>query len=338
MRPYPLPLPASWAFLRAGAPGPLHASAIQLPRLIGLGLLTGLSWGAQAQPLPPPAPTLAQRYHPGVDVQAYWVSEKYDGVRGLWNGQQLLTRQGLPIAAPAWFTAGWPATPLDGELWAGRGAFAQAQAAVAQSRPEDARWRGIRYMVFDLPVHPGGFSVRLPALQQTVAALGQPWVQATPQWHVASHGELMAQLRAHERAGAEGLMLRHAEAPYRGGRSDDLLKLKSFEDAEALVVAHLPGKGADPGRTRALLVQMPDGRQFRLGSGLSAKQRQAPPPVGAVVTYRFNGLHASGLPRFARLWRVRADEPASAGLAGAATPFPGPATDPDSTTRTAAPD
>ena len=276
-------------------------------------LLACLALPLHAQPAPPPAvsPTLAQRYTPGVEVPAYWVSEKYDGVRGLWNGQQLLSRQGLPIAAPAWFTAGWPATPLDGELWAGRGAFAQAQAAVAQATPDDARWRAMRFMVFDLPAHPGGFGERLPALQQTVAALGQPWVQAVPQWRVASHAALIAQLRRYEQAGAEGLMLRRDDAPYRGGRSDDLLKLKSFEDAEAVVVAHLPGKGANAGRTGALRVQMPNGQQFLLGSGLSGAQRRQPPPLGSVVTYRYNGLHASGLPRFARLWRVRADAPAA---------------------------
>ncbi|MBS0465935.1 MAG: DNA ligase [Proteobacteria bacterium] len=264
--------------------------------------------GAAAQAAAP-SPTLAQRYHPGVDVSAYWVSEKYDGVRALWTGSQLLSRQGLPIRAPTWFTAGWPAEPLDGELWAGRGQFAAAQAAVAQAEPDDAQWRRMRYMVFDLPNAPGGFGQRLPALQRQVAALGQPWVQAVPQWRVASHGELMAQLRTHDKAGAEGLMLRSDDAPYRGGRSADLLKLKSFEDAEGRVVGHVPGRGKYAGQTGALLVELEDGRRLRLGSGLPDALRRKPPPVGTVVSYRYNGLHASGLPRFARFWRVRADEP-----------------------------
>ena len=257
----------------------------------------------------PPAPTLAQHYRPGIDVTAYWVSEKYDGVRALWTGRELLSRQGLPIRAPAWFTAGWPATPLDGELWAGRGRFDAAQSAVAQAAPQDAQWRALRYMVFDLPDHAGAFSERLPALRHTVAALGQPWVQAVPQWRVASHATLMKQLHEHEKAGAEGLMLRRDDAPYRGGRSDDLLKLKSFEDAEAVVVGHVPGQGKYAGQTGALLVAMPDGRRFRLGSGLTDALRRVPPPIGSVVTYRYNGTHASGLPRFARFWRVRADAP-----------------------------
>lgn len=259
----------------------------------------------------PPSPTLAQRYRPGIDVSAYWVSEKYDGVRALWTGNQLLSRQGLPIRAPAWFTAGWPTEPLDGELWAGRGRFATAQAAVASATPDDAEWRQLRYMVFDLPDAPGGFGMRLPALHSAVAAIGQPWVQAVPQWRVASHDALMAQLRAHDKAGAEGLMLRSNDAPYRGGRSDDLLKLKSFDDAEGRVVGHVPGRGKYAGQTGALLVELEDGRHLRLGSGLPDALRRQPPPLGTMVTYRYNGTHASGLPRFARFWRVRADAPPS---------------------------
>lgn len=275
-------------------------------------LLFLLFLGTTALQAAPPPPTLAQRYHPGVDVGAYWVSEKYDGVRALWTGSQLLSRQGLPIRAPAWFTAGWPAEPLDGELWAGRGQFAAAQAGVAAATPDDAQWRRLRYMVFDLPAAPGGFGARLPALQRQVAALGQSWVQAAPQWRVASHDELMAQLRAHDKAGAEGLMLRRDDAPYRGGRSADLLKLKSFEDAEGRVVGHVPGRGKYAGQTGALLVELEDGRRLRLGSGLPDALHRQPPPVGTLVSYRFNGTHASGLPRFARFWRVRADEPPAA--------------------------
>ena len=288
-------------------------------RLFHLKTLPGVRWalwflmacwcaGVYAA-TPTPGPTLAQAYRPGIDVTAYWVSEKYDGVRAFWTGQELLSRQGLPIRAPAWFTSGWPSVPMDGELWAGRGQFERVQATVAQGLPQDAPWRALRYMVFDLPGQPGGFGERLPHLRQTVAALNQPWVQAVPQWRVASHTALMQQLRTHEKAGAEGLMLRRDDAPYRGGRSDDLLKLKSFDDAEALVVGHLPGRGKYAGQTGALLVETPGGQRFRLGSGLPDALRRSPPPIGSVVTYRHNGTHASGLPRFARFWRVRADQP-----------------------------
>lgn len=250
--------------------------------------------------------TLAQTYREGYALPQYWVSEKYDGIRAYWTGQQLRSRQGQTIDAPGWFTQGWPQQPLDGELWAGRGQFALVQSAVGSGRSNDAGWRQLRFMVFDLPAHPGPFTARLQQLRTTVAAVQQPWLQAAPQWRVDSHAALMRQLRALDQAGAEGLMLRHADSPYRAGRSEDLLKLKLHDDAEAVVIGHVPGRGKYQGMTGALWVQTPQGQRFKLGSGLSDAERAAPPAMGSTVTYRYNGTHPSGLPRFARFWRVRA--------------------------------
>ncbi len=185
------------------------------------------------------------------------------------------------------------------------GQFAAVQATVAQGRKDEGGWRTLRYMVFDLPQHPGPFGQRQQALQRVAQGIGQPWVQAAAQWQVPSHAALMEQLHAVSKAGAEGLMLRRADSPYRPGRSDDLVKLKLFDDAEAVVVAHLPGKGKYQGMTGALLVQMPGGQRFKIGSGLTDADRARPPAIGSTITYRFNGTHASGLPRFARYWRVR---------------------------------
>ncbi|MDY0107132.1 MAG: DNA ligase [Giesbergeria sp.] len=270
--------------------------------LLVLAALPAPAWAADA-----PALLLAQGYRPGLPLAAYWVSEKYDGVRGYWDGQRLRTRGGESIHAPAWFTAGWPATPLDGELWAGRGRFSHAQSTTRQQQPDDAAWRQMRFMVFDLPGHAGTFDERWIALQTAVARLGQPWVQAVAQQRVASEAALQSLLARTVRAGGEGLMLHRGASHYRAGRSDDLIKLKTHEDAEARVVAHLPGKGRHTGRLGALLVEMPGGQRFRLGAGLSDADRKHPPPVGSWVTYRFRGTHDGGLPRFASFVRVRED-------------------------------
>ncbi|RYF98356.1 MAG: DNA ligase, partial [Caulobacteraceae bacterium] len=97
-----------------------------------------------------PAPvSLANIYRPGIALADYWVSEKYDGVRGYWDGSRLWTRNGEPVFAPAWFTAAWPKVPMDGELWAGRGRFTHAVSTARQQTPDDAAWRGMRFMVFD---------------------------------------------------------------------------------------------------------------------------------------------------------------------------------------------
>jgi DNA ligase-1 len=257
-----------------------------------------------------PALMLAGVYRPGVALEAYWLSEKYDGLRARWDGQRLLTRGGESIAAPAWFTAGWPAVPLDGELWAGRGRFEEALSTVRLQTPDEAAWRRIRFMVFDLPAHQGPFNERIAAYHGVVQQIDQAWVQAVKQERVASHAALMARLDRMVADGGEGLMLHRGDAFDRAARDDSLLKVKTHEDAEARVIGHVPGKGRHEGRMGALVVETPAGVRFRLGTGFTDAQRERPPAVGEWVTYRFRGLSAAGVPRFASFMRLRPDAPA----------------------------
>jgi DNA ligase 1 len=254
-----------------------------------------------------PALMLAGKYRPGLDLSAYWVSEKYDGVRAYWDGKRLWSRGGEPLSPPAWFTRDWPSTPLDGELWAGRGRFEEVSGTVRQQRPDDEAWRRIRFMVFDLPAHPGVFDERLASYQALVRDLNLPWLVAVPQERVADHAALQRRLKADVRAGAEGLMLHRGDSPYRAVRGDDLVKLKPFDDAEARVLSYVPGRGRHAGRMGALWVETPEGLRFRLGTGFTDAQRDKPPAVGSWVTYRYRGLHDSGLPRFASFLRERPD-------------------------------
>ena len=257
----------------------------------------------------PPSLMLATDYEAGADVADYWVSEKLDGVRGRWDGHALWTRGGHRIEAPDWFVAGWPEVALDGELWIGRGRFDEVSGIVRARRRYDARWRQVRFMVFDLPGHSGNFDARLRRLRALIAAAGVAWLQPVSQQRFADAAALQARLEAVVAAGGEGLMLHHRDARYRAGRSDGLRKLKPHDDAEARVIAHLPGRGKYAGMTGALLVERADGLRFRLGSGLDDAQRAAPPPVGSLVTYRYSGHTRNGLPRFARFLRVRHEPP-----------------------------
>jgi len=259
--------------------------------------------------MPVPAPMLATALHGQIDVAGYLVSEKLDGVRARWDGHRLLTRNGDPIEAPAWFTAGWPAAPLDGELWLGRGRFQQASDLVRAARTDAAAWRAVRFMAFDLPADAAAFSQRAGALRALVARANASTLRAIAQVRVTDRSTLDARLRAVVAAGGEGLMLHRASARYRGGRSDDLLKYKPAADAEARVVGYRPGQGKYAGLVGALLVEDAHGRRFALGSGLSDADRRHPPRPGTLVTYRYNGLTAKGTPRFARYLRVRGDRP-----------------------------
>ena len=268
--------------------------------------LCGWLWlAAFAHAADKPALWLAQKYPGGLDLSQYWVSEKYDGVRGYWDGKALWTRQGEPIAAPAWFIAGWPATPIEGELWAGRERFSQAQSTTRKVIPIDSEWHSLRFMLFDAPAASGSFDQRLATITQFEKAAQQVWVQAAPQWKEPSEASLLKHMQRVVKDGGEGLMLHKGTALYRSGRGDDVLKLKPLDDAEAQVTGYAPGKGKYEGMTGALLVRTPEGLSFKLGSGLSDADRRQPPAVGSWVTYRYQGLHDSGLPRFARFWRVR---------------------------------
>lgn len=260
-----------------------------------------------APPEDAPALLLAERHDGKADVARYWASEKLDGVRAHWDGARLRFRSGRPVPAPAWFVAALPARPLDGELWLGRGSFARLSGLVRRAEPDDAEWRQVRYMIFELPDAPGDFTARAAAIRALVADAGLPWLQAVEQFRLADAKALRRKLDEVVRGGGEGLMLHRADAPYATGRSADLLKVTPWLDAEARVVAHLPGKGKHVGRLGALRVEMPDGRRFSLGTGFSDTERRAPPPIGALVTYRYRELTASGLPRFPRYLRVRED-------------------------------
>ena len=257
----------------------------------------------------PPRLMLASDYQDGIQAAEYFVSEKLDGVRGHWDGQALQTRNGHRVQAPEWFTAGWPRVPMDGELWLGRGRFEQASGIVRTSGGEHPGWREMRFMVFDLPAHEGGFGQRVAAMRALLAAANVPWLRPVEQRRVAGQDELDARMRVVVDAGGEGLMLHHRDARYRAGRSGELLKLKPFDDAEARVVGHTPGRGKYAGMTGALVVERPDGLRFRIGSGLSDALRAQPPEVGTHVTYRFNGLTGNGVPRFPRFLRVRHELP-----------------------------
>lgn len=273
-----------------------------LQLLAALGLAAGVWAPSVAEQ---PAVLLAKDWSTGRDPSRYLVSEKLDGVRALWDGRTLRFRSGRVVAAPAWFLARLPDQPLDGELWLARGRFERLSGMVRKSPAVDADWREIQYRVFELPGGGGTFAQRAQQLQALTARLGWPQLQAVEQFRVASAAALQERLQALLRAGGEGLMLHHEEAPVHSGRSDALLKLKARDDAEARVIAHEPGKGKYAGQLGGLKVRTPEGREFVIGTGFSDAERLNPPPVGSLVTYSYQGLTRTGLPRFASFLRVR---------------------------------
>jgi DNA ligase 1 len=255
-----------------------------------------------------PQTQLAMPWPQAQSPQGFLVSEKFDGVRAVWDGQLLRFRSGRLIAAPAWFLSALPKVALDGELWIGRGAFDRLSGVVRQVEPNDAAWREVKYCVFDAPEHAGPFVQRVHFVTVILAQSNQPWLLPVVQYEVKDTPALQSCLDSTVSSGGEGLMLHKASALWRPGRSDALFKLKPALDEEGQVVGHLTGKGRLAGMTGALWLQLPSGQRFALGTGLSDALRRDPPPVGAWVTYRYRDRTPSGLPRFASFVRVRNPE------------------------------
>jgi DNA ligase-1 len=251
-----------------------------------------------------PALPLLGVWTDALDPARYLVSEKYDGVRGVWDGTTLRFRSGRTVPAPAWFTAQLPRVPLDGELWVGRGLFDEVSGIVRKAAPVDAEWHKLRYMVFELPGAPGSFAERAARIEAIVARSAAPALVAARQSMLNDHAALHRALAATIAQGGEGLVLHLAAAPASTGRGDTILKLKPSLDAEATVVGHRAGKGKYEGLLGALELRTPEGRRFLIGSGLSDALRRDPPAIGRVVTYRYRDLTSTGLPRFASFLRL----------------------------------
>jgi DNA ligase-1 len=262
------------------------------------------SGGKTAQEGPPIL--LANPWDSDQDLTGWWMSEKLDGVRAYWDGKEFVSRLGNRYHAPDWFVKGLPAVPLDGELWGGRKRF-QRTISVVRRQDKSDDWKEVTFVVFDAPAMDAPFEERLEFCRNEIELHAPAYAHYHPQERCNGLDHLRAELARVEGLGGEGLMMRKPGSRYEVGRSSSLLKVKSFFDAEALVVEHLPGAGRHKGRLGALLVELADGTRFSVGTGLSDEERRAPPPLSSVVTFRYQELSDTGVPRFPSYVGVRDD-------------------------------
>lgn len=287
--------------------GALRAAFFLIHRRRGFGRFMVLVWllAACGRALAGPPPLmLATAWQKGDDPTGWWLSEKYDGMRGYWDGTRMWTRGGGVIALPDDFRAALPPFAVDGELWAGRGRFAETVSAVRTSEPGPG-WRDIRYLIFDAPLHHGPFEARIDVVERWLAQRPPSPVGLATQTRCTGREHLERVLDEIEARGGEGVMLRGAGSPYEPGRGTHLRKYKRFDDAEAKVVGYKPGRGKYAGLVGSLQVELPDGTRFFVGSGLNDAERRDPPTIGSTITFRHHGWTRHGKPRFPTYWRVR---------------------------------
>lgn len=278
-------------------------TCLQVPRLTRTGKVSTAVGGAVVKDTAPPL-LLAHKWDGVEDPKGWWVSEKLDGVRAWWNGEEFISRLGNTYHAPEWFKSILPkGVVLDGELWVGRGKFQQTISAVRKLIPTDQEWLDVTYVLFDAPLCPGTFEERQAFLTTLFPTLrleggeGIGQVAVVEQTQCKGIGELKNLLAKVEKLGAEGLMLRQPGSLYEEGRSNSCLKVKTFVDDEAVVKGYTQGKGKHKGRVGALEVSW-NGQEFEVGTGLKDKDRINPPAIGARVTFRYFELTQKGIPRF----------------------------------------
>jgi len=247
----------------------------------------------------PPKVLLANKYDKNKhQVGGWWVSEKLDGVRAWWDGEKFWSRLGNMFYAPEWFRDAMPKDQvLDGELFMGRRMF-QETISVVRSQDESDRWKDITFMVFDVPSQgKKPFEARIQVMKEVCH--NRPYTQFVEQRMITPEDDIAQMLKEIEELGGEGLMLRAPKSKYVGTRSNTLLKVKSFKDDEAKIIGYATeGKGRLKGMTGSLLVVNRDGKKFKVGSGLTDQLRETPPPIGAIITYKYQELTKAGKPRF----------------------------------------
>ena len=270
----------------------------------------------------------------------WWLSEKLDGMRAIYNGNVFLTRNSVELNSPEWFFNILPNDKLlDGELYFGRNKF-EHTGVCRRSIVNDIEWLGCKYMIFDLIDTDTMFEDRLIILKEELHKIQQRWdeyrkeydgvlpktcpVEIVEQTKVSSLEQATDIYKDLIKNKAEGIILRKPKSKYEVGRSSCLLKWKPVYDHDAIVVGYETGKGKNTGLLGSFIVHPlgEDGKKnmkrksFKVGSGLSdfirknylnESSSKAYHPIGTVICYKYRDVSREGKPRFPTYLRKRTD-------------------------------
>lgn len=238
------------------------------------------------------------------NIKNWYMSEKLDGIRAYWNGKELISKNGNKIYAPNWFIKDFPPFELDGELWTKRDDFENIQNIVLDTNPSN-KWKEITYNIFEVPNTKGDFPKRLEKLENWLLKNPNPYIKIISQIICKNKTDLIYYQEKLSNKRAEGIILKNPNLEYEIGRSDNLLKVKTFFDTEGIVISHNFNKEK---KFKSLVVKLENGKIFNLGGGFSNKQKENPPKIGEIVTFKYYGYTKNGIPKFASFLRIRKKE------------------------------
>lgn len=237
------------------------------------------------------------------EIKAWMMSEKLDGIRAYWDGKELYTKNGNKIYAPKWFIKDFPNFELDGELWTKRNNFENIQNIVLDKIPS-SKWKEITYNIFEVPNAKGNFQERLSIIKNYLDKNPNNPIKIIPQIKCENQKHLEKYLQELINKKAEGIIIKNPNIEYFTGRSDEILKVKKFEDDEGEVIGH----NYKDKKFKSLKVKLENEIVFNLGGGFSDKERLNPPKIGDIVTFKYYGFTKNNKPKFASFLRIRKEE------------------------------
>jgi len=246
---------------------------------------------------------LLKTYKDDLNVTGWVMSEKYDGVRAMWEGKRLISRSGKVFNPPLSFLQGFPSFALDGELWTQRGDFENIVSIVNTKEASD-RWDKLYFMVFEVPEQDGDFFERLGVLQAYLKEHKADKIKIVKQIRIGNQNEVKVYFDRLVHEGAEGVVIRDPQLPYYVGRTKEALKYKPYKDAECKVVSVVEGSGKYKGMMGALKCDF-DGKIIKIGSGFSDKERKLAWSRGTRISFKYYGLTRLGNPKYPVFLRLR---------------------------------
>jgi len=241
---------------------------------------------------------LLNNYTADKNISSWLMSEKLDGVRAYWDGFHLISRSGKFLNPPKFFIKDFPTYKLDGELWSKREDFSNIS-SIVNTKASKNRWHELTYNIFEVPEANGDLLTRLSLVKET------KYIKVIKQIKVKNKKDLKKFLKEVEAKGAEGVVVRDGSLKYYTGRNNNALKVKSYVDEECVVIKLHEGKGKYKNKLGSLSCKLNSGNIIKIGSGFNLEQRENPPKINAIITFKYYGLTSKGNPRFPIFLRER---------------------------------
>lgn len=247
---------------------------------------------------------------------------KYDGVRCLVFEKDgdihIISRKGKPYNIPhlqAWASSHKELLPLDGELYNHK--ELTFQEIVSAVKRESEITPKIRYVVYDRPVDGITNDKRWAWLLEEFGAQKEKdrLAGVTSPVYLSDSTicyDMKSLMKYHDECvakGYEGAIARNEDGLYEFGfRSNDLIKIKEFKDAEYEIIDVVEATGRDAGT--AIFVCKCDAGEFNVKPQGTRKLRteyfkNRAKLIGKMVTVQYQELSDDGIPRFPSAIAVR---------------------------------